>query len=210
MGIFGDFIQGLSAGYKEVNSLLSFEYSSLLNVFIFALLIVLYSVFTYKFYKYLSKRDIIVLNLRQYNRSEHPVVSKMLTSILYFLEYIVILPFLIFFWFAILGVIILVLSEGIVASQIIVFTAALVASIRILAYYDENISQELAKIFPFTILVIFATNPSFFSIDRVLSNISQIPLFIGSIGLFLVLIAVLEIILRFVEIIIDLFQSEED
>ena len=57
MTVFEEFVNGLSVGYNELTGSLSFQYSSLLNVFIFAILIAIYSVFTFKFYRYLSKKD---------------------------------------------------------------------------------------------------------------------------------------------------------
>ena len=207
MTVLREFIDGFLIGYRELTSGLSFEHSSLLNVFIFALVIALYSVFTFKFYKSLSKKDLIDLNLGQYNRTNHPFANKLFATILYLLEYIIILPFLIFFWFAILAIIILVLSNELIVSQVIIVSAAVVSAVRILSYYDENLSQDLAKIFPFTILAIFLINPSFFSIQRIASNIPEIPGLVGSVVLFLILIIAIELILRFLDLMANLFRS---
>lgn len=210
MGFFTNTINWLSEGYTNLVSGLSPEYFNLLNVFIFAILIALYSMFTWRFYRYLSKKDLINLNLQQYNKTNHPFWTKIVASLLYLLEYIVILPVLIFFWFAVLALIILILSENLAAIQIITLSAAMVAAIRMLSYYEEDLSKDLAKIFPFTFLAIFIINPGFFSLERVLSNLAEIPSFLSSIVLFLVLIIVVEIVLRFSEVVIDLFKSEKE
>lgn len=210
MGFFSEFVGGLSSGYHELTQSLPVEYSSLLNVFIFAILIALYSLFTWKFYRSLSKKDLLNLNLAQYNRTIHPFTNKFFAIILYLIEYIVILPFLIFFWFAVLSFIILILSEELMASQVIIVSAAMVGAIRILSYYEEDLSKDLAKIFPFTILAIFIVSPSFFSLERIISNLIEIPLFFKSIILFLALIIIIEIILRVIDMIINLFRSGGD
>ena len=210
MGFFSEFAKGLSIGYSEITGTFSSEFTSLINVFIFAILIALYSVFTWKFYRYISKKDLIGLNLQQYNRTTHPFFNKLVAALFYLIEYLIILPFLIFFWFAILALIILVLSEELTASQVIIISAAIVGAIRMLAYYEEDLSKDLAKIFPFTILVIFIINPSFFSLDRVLENLRAIPTFLGNIVLFLVLIVGVELILRVIDLILNLFKSEEE
>jgi len=210
MAFFSEFLQGLITGYKDLTVDLPLEYSSLVNVLIFAILISFYSIFTWKFYRFLSKKDLISLNLKQYNRSTHPFLNKFFATILYLIEYVVILPFLIFFWFAVLSLIILALSEELAANQIIIISAAIVASIRILSYYTEDLSRDLAKIFPFTILVIFTLSPGFFSLERIISNLATIPQFLTSILYFLILIVVIELVLRIIDSFLSLIRSNDE
>jgi len=200
---------GLTSGYNQFLSLIPESYQPLINLFIFALLISLYSIFTWNFYRNLSKKDLLALNLTQYNRTTHPFVNKVFASFLNIVEYLVILPFLIFFWFAILALIILILSEGQTASNIIFISAAIVAAVRILSYYTEDLSKDLAKLFPFTILTIFLLTPNFFSLDRVLSFITEIPLFLNNIFYYLLFIVFLELILRILDTLINLIYSDE-
>src|SRR3989344_5844242 len=166
--------QGFIQGYNNFLSLVPEKYQVLINLLVFSLLIAIYSIFTWHFYRNLSKKDILELNLSKYNRSSHPFLTKLFASLLNILEYIIILPFLIFFWFAILALIILMLSESQAAAQIVTIAAAIVASIRILAYYTEDLSRDLAKMFPFTILTISLLTPNFFSLDRVFSFATEL------------------------------------
>ncbi len=57
MGGISDFFGGFVKGYSELFLNLPEEYFAIVNVFIFAVLISLYSVFTWKFYRLLSKKD---------------------------------------------------------------------------------------------------------------------------------------------------------
>ena len=43
---------------------------------IYTIIIAIYSIFIWKFYKFLAKRNIIELNLSQYSRTEHPFLNK--------------------------------------------------------------------------------------------------------------------------------------
>lgn len=183
------------------------QYSGLINIFVFALLLSLYSIFTWKFYRFLSKKDLIELNLFEYNRLTHPFLKKLLAIALYLIEYIIILPFLIFFWFGILALLILILSESLSIHQVIVVSAAMIAAIRMLSYYEEDLSRDLAKMFPFTILAIFILNPNFFSLERILTNLIALPELVGSIFYFLILIIGLEVILRIIDVIRNLAIS---
>ena len=200
MGEIVDFLKGFVKGYSELFETLPEEYFALVNVFIFAILISLYAVFTWKFYRLLSKKDIISLNLSQYNNLEHPFLKKIFAITLYLIEYMIIMPALIFFWFGILALIILVLSESLEIGQVIIVSAAMIAAIRILAYYEEGLSKDMAKMFPFTILAIFILSPEFFSLERVANNLTLIPELFIKIIYFLVLIVAIEFILRILDL----------
>lgn len=200
MGGIADFLSGFVDGYSDLFTVLPEEYFSLVNVFIFAVLISLYAVFTWKFYRLLSKKDIISLNLSQYNNVGHPLLKKLVAISLYLIEYIIIMPALIFFWFGILALIILLLSQSLEIGQVIIVSAAMVAAIRILAYYEEDLSKDMAKMFPFTILAIFILSPEFFSLERVANNLTLIPELFTKIMYFLVLIVVIEFLLRILDL----------
>ena len=200
MGSVADFFEGFIIGYSDLFVVLPEEYFALINVFIFAVLISLYAVFTWKFYRLLSKKDILSLNLSQYNGVEHPLLKKLVAISLYMVEYIIIMPSLIFFWFGILALIILVLSESLDIGQVIIVSAAMVTAIRILAYYEEDLSKDMAKMFPFTILAIFILSPEFYSLGRITSNLSLIPELFNKIIYFLLLIISIEFLLRILDL----------
>ena len=200
MGGVTEFFGGLVKGYSELFATLPEEYFALVNVFIFAVLISLYAVFTWKFYRLLSKKDIISLNLSKYNSLEHPFLKKVAETALYMIEYVIIMPALIFFWFGVLALIILVLSESLEIGQVIIVSAAMVAAIRILAYYEEDLSKDMAKMFPFTILAIFILSPEFFSLERITTNLTLIPELFSKIIYFLALIIMIEFLLRILDL----------
>jgi hypothetical protein len=210
MSIISEFKEGLVLGYSEITGSLSPDLSPVINVFIFAILISLYCVFTWKFYNFLSKKDLIELNLNQYNKTLHPVLNKLVAVFFYVMEYMIILPFIIFFWFAILALLIMVLSEELSIKVVIMISAAIVASIRILAYYEVNLSKDLAKIFPFTALTIFLLTPGFFNLQRIFSNFEEIPSLLGNIVYFIIFIIAIEFILRMVDLFMSFWRSEEE
>ena len=84
-----------------------------ISFFLIALLIVLYAIFIWKFYKSIAKKNLIGLDLSRYNKAKHPVLVKLVAAGLYFIEYILILPFLIFLWFAFFTVFLILLTENI-------------------------------------------------------------------------------------------------
>lgn len=189
-------------GFIESFRLLPNIYQKILTVAFMMLILFFYSIFIWKFYRAISRKDIIELNLRQYNSLEHPVLNKMLAGILYFIEYIIVLPFLILFWYAVFALFLLFFSENLGLEQILLLSAAVVGAIRLLAYYDSELSSDVAKLIPFAILGITLLNPRLLDIGRIASPLGQIPELILSVGYVLFFVMGLEIILRF----LDLFK----
>ncbi|MBT6955923.1 hypothetical protein HN997_01370, partial [archaeon] len=138
------------------------ESGLLFTLLFFTAVIVIYSVFVYYFYKFLAKKNIIELNLSKYGEGISAGISKAFATLFYIAEYLIILPVVTFFWFAVLAILILVLAEGMDASTILLISAALVASVRVTAYVSENLSRDLAKMLPFTLIAIAITKPGFF------------------------------------------------
>jgi hypothetical protein len=182
----------------------------LFSLIVYTVLILMYSVFIWKFYRFLASRDIIQLNLKQYNYSNHPILEKFAAVGLYALEYLIILPFLVFFWFAILSIFLLVLSESQDTLQILLISAAIIASTRVTSYISEDLSKDLAKILPFTILASFILGSTFFDLNIVLEKISQIPTLFDNIVTFVVFIFIIEFVFRILYSIYQLITSKND
>lgn len=173
----------------------------------FTAVVVIYSVFVYYFYRFLAKKNIIELNLNKYSGSEHPSTAKFLGVILYILEYVIILPVLTFFWFAVLSIFLLVLARDINVATILTISAALVAAVRVTAYITQKLSVDLAKMMPFTLLGLAIINPDFFDVPLFIGRIGQIPSLFGSIVYYLLFIVVLEFLMRMIDLIASAFNT---
>tara|TARA_Y100000310_G_C20648528_1_gene798031 strand:- start:283 stop:933 length:651 start_codon:yes stop_codon:yes gene_type:complete len=176
----------------------------------YTVIITIYAIFIWKFYKFLARRNIIKLNLNKYNRTEHPFLNKLLASVFFLVEYIIIVPIIVFFWFSILALFLLLLSKNQNVTQILIISAAIVAATRMTAYYSGDLSKDLAKMFPFTVLAIFLLDPDFFAIEKTISRFAEIPSLLGNILVFLVFIAILEIVMRGLFTIVDLFSPSNE
>jgi len=198
-----NFLQSLTNSVPE-------QYRVLVSLFLYTFFIAIYSVFIWKFYKFLASRDIIELNLKQYNRSQYPGLEKFFAVALYTVEYMIILPFLVLFWFTIFSMFLLILSESQSAEQILLISAAIIASTRITAYISEDLSRDIAKILPFTVLAMFVLGGKFFDLNNLFLKISQIPSLFTNVLMFVIFIFATEFILRGVHSIIQLIYSGTD
>lgn len=181
-----------------------------INLFLLVILVVIYSIIIWKFYRFIATKNIFGLNLNKYNKSNHRFQEKILAVVLYFLEYIVIIPFLIFFWFAIFTFFLILLTKEIGISTILMISAIIISAVRMVAYYKEDLSRELAKLLPLNLLAIAMLTQGLFNFERILENFSQLSVFFNKIIIYLLFIVSLEIILRFFDFIFSLFGLEEE
>lgn len=195
----------LSDFYNYFLSLLPMWAQNFIGLFFLVLIIVVYSIFIWKFYRFISKKNIIELNLKQYNRSEHPFLSKISGFGLYVIEYIIFMPILIFITFGLFTIFIILLTEEIPTQTLLILSATIIGAIRMTAYYKEEVSMEIAKLLPFTLLAVSMTKTGFFNVGRIINQFAQLPQFFNSIINYLLFIIILEILLRFFEFIFSLF-----
>ncbi len=211
-GVSSSLNDSLTGVYLNLAEQLPSWLQGLMVVALYTVIIAIYAIFIWKFYKFLAHRDIIKINLNQYNKSEHPFFNKLIASLFFFLEYVIILPALVFFWFAILAIFLLILSKSQDIGQIVLIAAAVVAATRLTSYFSQNLSQDLAKLLPFTMLAVFLLQPDFFVVGESLARFSQIPQIINQVFAYLIFILILEVVMRglftLVELSSHLFSGE--
>jgi len=193
----------------DITALFASDVNLAITLTFFTAVIVLYSIFVFYFYRFLAKKNIIELNLNQYNQYANPAAVKFFAVIFYIIEYVIILPVLTFFWFAVLSILTLLLAKEIDISTILLISAALVSAVRITSYVSEDLAKDLAKMLPFTLLAIAITTAGFFDINALLSRISEIPSLFSNIPYYLLFIVGVELIMRTLTFIESIFQSSK-
>lgn len=195
VSIFGAVGSDIITAYQQFLDVLPPIAQDFINLFLISLVIVIYSILIWRFYRFISKRNLIELNLRQYNLSNH----KFLSLLLYTLEYLIILPFMVFLWFSVFTIFLIILTSGIELNTILIISATVIAAIRMTAYYKQDLSKDVAKLLPFTLLGVSITQGGVFSFNKILGQIFAIPNFFGEIFSYLVFIFVIEFMLRSIE-----------
>lgn len=174
------------------------------NLMFLVLIVFIYAIFIWKVCNIISKRDFLELDLKKYSS------KKLFEGTLYLIEYIFLGPFFIFLWFSAFALFLVFLNESQTISQLLLLSAVIVGVIRMTAYFNEDLSKDLAKLFPFTILSISMTRANFFSIQRILTQFQGISMFFKNILWYLLFIFALELILRFFTFIFSLLGLDED
>lgn len=190
--------------YKLFLSVLPFWAQNFINLFLLAAVIFIYAVFIWKFYRFIAKKNIIELNLNKYNQSTHPAIERTMAGIYYFLEYLIALPLLVFIWFSIFTIFLILLTENIELSRLLVISVTIITAIRLAAYYKEDLAKDLAKLLPFTLLGVSLTQNNMFSFSKMLGQIYDIPSFFDHIVVYLIFVMAIEFLLRFADFILGL------
>lgn len=209
MGL-GDFLSEVVTSYSEFHSTLPPLFQDFVILFVLVLLIVVYAVFVWKLRNFIGTKNIFNFDLNKYNTSSNPATEKITASMFFLVEYIFVIPFLVFFWFVIFTFfLMLIVEESISISTILIVSAIVVAAIRMSSYipnYGEKISKDIAKIIPFTFLGIALLNPSVFTglLERIGMRLGNISTFLSGIVNYLLFIISLEVILRFFEFMFNI------
>ena len=184
------------------------ESSKTLILFIIGM--VFYSIFIFKFYHFLATRDVFKLNLAKYSRSKWEDIKDVFVFLFYVLEHIIIFPLFVLFWFLVLSTLLLFLSEGKDVNLILISAMSVVATVRITSYYSEELSREIAKTLPLTLLGVFlVAGISSFSIQNISTIIDSLPSLWKIILYYLLFLAVMEILLRALFFIYNLIRFKD-
>ena len=106
---------------------------------------------------------------------------------------------------------ILAMFIGLISSRpfahVLLASMGLVAAIRIAAYYNEDLSKDLAKMIPFALLGIFIIDVRLITLPDVMNIFWQIIYVWKNIAYYLMLTIYLEIILRIFSGIFGIFKK---
>lgn len=196
--------------YNELVNFFPEHLKILPPLFIIAIIIGIYSLFIWFFYRSLAKRDVLKLNLAQYNTSKHSGWAKFFAVLFYIIEFIIVAPIAIFFWFSILSLFLILLAKEIEVGTVILICAALISAIRITAYFKEDLSKDLAKMVPFTLLGVAILTPNFIDINTSIERITQVPLFLNNAIYYLFFIFALETVLRLFFLLLEIAISMKE
>lgn len=150
----------------------------------FAISIVLYSIIIWHFYRFIAKRDCFKIK-----SIKHP-------KTVVFLKYFFAFPFVASLFFLGFSLMMLALTRNYEVPEILSVSFALITAIRIVAYYSEDLSKDVAKMLPFALLGLFLVDSSYFNLEEIIAKIASIPDFLATALQFILLIIITEWILR--------------
>jgi hypothetical protein len=148
---------------------------------------------TWSIYRTLSRRNIFFLT----KRADRPRITAWDHTI-YILKYFFLFPLYTFIGFVIFAFLLFMLIKPNPEMQrtIIYIAIVIVSTIRVSAYVDEGLAEEIAKIIPISMLAFIFTHPNLESFAVSIENIAGFILLIPQFLKYLLFTVVLEALLR--------------
>ena len=141
--------------------------------------------------KQLAKRDLFELKLEVGSRFRN-----FFERLIYFLKYLAIFPVYSFLWFLIFSFLLFLLSKSRTIEDILYFGIIVVAATRIGAYVSEKLAEDMAKLLPWSLILIFLIDPSAITIKSISSSFGIFYQQIPKVAKYLVFIVAVEWVLR--------------
>ena len=155
-----------------------------------------YSGFVFMFYRLLARRDILNLDLTKYDQSMGGKIRAFFKTGAWLIQYALAIPILIAFWTVVMAVILTLLADGNDHARNALIATSVVGSVRILSYWTEDLSRDVAKMLPFAVLGVFlvgSTSVEFNEFEELIENRTELAKsYLNS----LILLSILETILR--------------
>jgi hypothetical protein len=170
------------------NQILSGNFEAFEALFYLIIMLAIYSVLIYHFYRYIAQRDCFKQS------------SYVHTRFISFCKYFFLFPFVAVLFFLGFSLILISLTktDSYNISNVLSLSFAIVLTIRITAYYTEDLSKDVAKMLPFAVLGVFLVDSTYFSFEALWVRISLLPESVNLILQFLIMIIIVEWILRIV------------
>lgn len=170
--------------HLSLEKILNGDFSGIIALFYLAVLIAIYSIIIYNFYRYIARRDCFKPSEKKHSKT------------IGFLKYFFIFPIVAVIFFIGFSMMLLFLSKDISIGVVLSTSFAIVLAIRITSYYTEDLSRDVAKMLPFALLGIFLISPSFFEWSTIMDKINQLPELVNLAVQFIIFIIIIEWILR--------------
>ncbi|KKW29268.1 MAG: hypothetical protein UY71_C0001G0078 [Parcubacteria group bacterium GW2011_GWB1_52_7] len=103
---------------------------------------------------------------------------------------------LVFFWFAVLTILLIFLSKNETIARIMISSISIIGSVRITSFYNEELAQELAKLVPLVLLGVYIVEASYFSFEKSLSFVAELPMHWKEFIYYLVIVVGIEFVMR--------------
>src|SRR3989338_6220626 len=145
---------------SQIYSIVSyFRDSQYIDIFTATIILALTGLVIWFMYKQLSKRDLFKIEAPK--KQENKFIN-FIRHLIYSLKYAAVFPVYTFIWFLVFSIFLHLLSPGQEISKTMLLGIVVISSIRILAYINEGMAEDLAKLLPLTLIAAVLANPEFF------------------------------------------------
>lgn len=183
-----DFITQLTLWLQGIMGLFFTGYEEqFLSIVLYTVAIMFYAIIIWNLYRFMAKQDIFL-----FKGMEKAKIPTWISFLLYFIVF----PVVAFVGFLFFALLLIFMAKAQSLEQILIISVTLIAAIRITAYYEEDLSKDLAKMIPLALLGVFLVDPSYYSLSVVVDKLVALPTMVDVIIRYLIFVVLLEWILR--------------
>ena len=132
---------------------------------LFALSVALFGFIIFNLHRSMSVRNALGIDLSGLRKSGRPLFI-FLYGVAYVALYGLVFPLLAYVWFCVLVTLLAFLHNTKGPEDLLLIGMAVLTSVRVTAYYNEDLSKDIAKILPYGLLGIFLVNLGQFDYER--------------------------------------------
>ncbi|NND87535.1 MAG: hypothetical protein HKM23_09520 [Nitrosopumilus sp.] len=184
-------IDQLLSDFTNITSQFEIEVS-FAELLAYSIGMVIYGFFIWHFYRFLARREMIPLSLNKFQTNGRKAIS----VVGYIFKYVIVFPLVILVWFIVYSTFLFFMAPELSKEHVFLIVISLVVTVRISAYYREDLAKDFAKLIPFALLGIFLTSNIFFTSEDLVSKVYDFVPFLSQIIGFVVYAVIVETILR--------------
>lgn len=157
----------------------------------FTLGFTLYAGAIFFFYKHVSRRLLI-----EYRK---PVVEgwrRVFANVFYGLEYLLLSPLILLVWAVIIASMVFLLGKSLDTQQALFAAIALLATVRVTAYFNEDLAVDVAKLVPLSLLAVIALDTRALDMTLFWGRVQTLPDMTQPAIYAFVFVVALELVLR--------------
>ena len=138
---------------------------------LFALVMGGYTSVVFYLCQFMSRRDVFRFRFSSLKRvtSRNLALRLVLLAGIHIVQYILLFPLVAYLWFWMLILVVALLYNDMTPANLIVISMSVLTSVRVTAYFNEDLSRDISRILPFALLGIFLAQLGDFEIEATLS-----------------------------------------
>jgi len=160
----------------------------------------------YFYHKQLSKKNLFEIPKFDSDRK----FVNFLNRFIYFFKYLIIFPVYSFIWFIIFSFLLVLIAKARPIDEIMFFGIIIVSVTRIAAYVNPKLAEDMAKLLPWALIIVFLTDPQSITIESVQTSFNSFIQQIPKVAKYLTFIAFVEWSLRIGNWIISFGKGKDN
>ncbi|MFA5106403.1 MAG: hypothetical protein WC506_05605 [Candidatus Micrarchaeia archaeon] len=168
--------------------------------------IALYGAVVGTFYNHLSKR--VLYESNKTSREINSFLGKFGHWTVLLFKYTILFPAITFIWFVLLASFLFLLSSTATLENVFVISISVVAAVRILAYYKEEIAVDLAKMLPLALFGVVIVEPTLFNSELVQERVLQLSGALPEFAALIAFVIALEWTLKIISSVVEFVKEK--